>query len=197
MGDTIRDKLLQAGIELLSRKTFSKISMDQVAESSGVSKPMIYYYFKNKEGYYKALATFLLKIARSMTRKVINTELSLRENLTNYVRFRIEFVRNNPGISKAFMSMISDPNIGLLIEEMQDEFNVMRLELIDPIFDKAKKKGEIRPETNGVMVIMMLNSVLVALSMKILNGFGINDKLNTDEIVDILFDGISDKREDN
>ncbi len=197
MGDTIRDKLLQAGIELLSRKTFSKISMDQVAESSGVSKPMIYYYFKNKEGYYKALATFLLKIAKSMTRKVINTELSLRENLTNYVRFRIEFVRNNPGISKAFMSMISDPNIGLLIEEMQDEFNVMRLELIDPIFDKAKKKGEIRPETNGVMVIMMLNSVLVALSMKILNGFGINDKLNTDEIVDILFDGISDKREDN
>jgi len=197
LGDTIRDKLLQAGIELLSRKTFSKISMDQVAESSGVSKPMIYYYFKNKEGYYKALATFLLKIAKSMTRKVINTELSLRENLTNYVRFRIEFVRNNPGISKAFMSMISDPNIGLLIEEMQDEFNVMRLELIDPIFDKAKKKGEIRPETNGVMVIMMLNSVLVALSMKILNGFGINDKLNTDEIVDILFDGISDKREDN
>jgi len=171
--------------------------MDQVAESSGVSKPMIYYYFKNKEGYYKALATFLLKMARSMTRKVFKTEVSLRENLTNYVRFRIEYVKNNPGISRAFMSMISDPNIGLLIEEMQDEFNVMRLELIDPIFDRAKKNGEILPETNGVMVIMMLNSVLVALSMKILNGFGINDKLNTDEIVDILFNGISAHREDN
>ena len=197
MSDTIRDKLLRAGIELLSRKTFSKISMDQVAESSGVSKPMIYYYFKNKEGYYKALATFLLKMARSMTRKVFKTEVSLRENLTNYVRFRIEYVKNNPGISRAFMSMISDPNIGLLIEEMQDEFNVMRLELIDPIFDRAKKNGEILPETNGVMVIMMLNSVLVALSMKILNGFGINDKLNTDEIVDILFNGISAHREDN
>ncbi len=191
MIDSNRDKLLEAGIELLSEKTFSEISMDQVAELSGVSKPMIYYYFNNKEGYYKALADRLLKMARSINMEIFKPDLSLRENTTNYVRFRIEYVEKNPGISRAFMSMITDPNIGLLIEEMQDEFNVMRIEFIDPMFDKAKRNGEILPDTNAILVTMMLNSAIVALSMKILNGIPIHNEINIEEIVNVLFDGIS------
>lgn len=197
MSDSNSEKLLQAGIELLSEKTFSEISMDQVAELSGLSKPMIYYYFNNKEGYYKALAGHLLKIARSMNQKVLKPDLSLRDNMTNYVRFRIDFVKKNPGISRAFMSIITDPNIGLLIEEMQYEFNIMRNEFIDPMFERAKRKGEILPDTNGLMVIMMLNSFLIAITMKILNKIPIHDEINIEEIVDILFYGISIRREDN
>lgn len=192
-----REKLLQAGIELLSEKTFSEISMDQVAESSGVSKPMIYYYFNSKEGYYKALAGHLLQIARSMNKKILRSDLSLRENMTNYVRFRIEFVKKNPGLSRAFMSMITDPNIGLLIEEMQDEFNIMRSEFIDPMFDAAKRKGEILPDTNGLMVIMTLNSFLIAITMKILNNIPIHEEINIEEIVNIIFNGISARGKDN
>ncbi len=196
MGISNRDKLLQAGVELLSEKTFSQISMDQVAESSGVSKPMIYYYFNNKEGYYKALAGHLLKIARSVTMKLFQPELSLRENLINYVRFRIEYVQNNQGFSRAFMSMITDPNIGLLIEEMQEEFNIMRMEYIDPMFDNAVSKGEILPDTNRIMVIMMINSVLVSFTMKILNELPCHNEINPEEIVDIIFNGISVRGED-
>ena len=192
-----REKLLHAGVGLLSEKTFSEISMDQVAEASGVSKPMIYYYFNNKEGYYKALAGHLLQIARSLNREILNPDLSLRENMTNYVQFRVEYVNTNPGISKAFLSIITDPNIGLLIEEMQDEFNVMRMEFIDPMFDRAIEKGEILPDTNRMMVMMLINSVLIGFSMKILNGIPIHDGINTEEIVDIVFNGISAQREDN
>ncbi|MEN8209093.1 MAG: TetR/AcrR family transcriptional regulator [Candidatus Fermentibacteria bacterium] len=197
MSDTNRDRLLQAGVELLSEKTFSEISMDQVAESSGVSKPMIYYYFKNKEGYYKALAAHLLSMARTLNRNIFNIDISLRENMMNYVLFRVEHVRTNPGISKAFMSIITDPNIALLIEEMQEEFNVMRMEFIDPLFDRAIEIGEILPDTNRMMVMMMLNSVLIGFSMKILNGLPIHQNVNPEEIVDIIFDGISAQREDN
>jgi len=165
--------------------------MDQVAESSGVSKPMIYYYFNNKEGYYKALAEHLLKIARSLTMKLFQPELSLRENLIKYVRFRIEYVRTHSGISRAFMSIVTDPNIGILIEELQAEFNVMRMEYIDPMFDNAVNNGEILPDTNRMMVIMMLNSVLVSYSMKILNKLPLHDEIDPEEIVGMLFDGIS------
>ena len=196
MSDNNRDKLLQAGVELLSEKTFSQISMDQVAESSGVSKPMIYYYFNNKEGYYKALAGHLLSIARSLNRDIFNIDLSLRENITNYALFRVAFIRKNPGISKAFMSIITDPNIGLLIDEMQDEFNVMRMEFIDPMFDRAIENGEILADTNRMMVMMLLNSVLVGFSMKILNEIPCHDTINPEEIVDIIFNGISARGED-
>ena len=197
MSDNNREKLLKAGVELLSEKTFSQISMDQVAESSRVSKPMIYYYFNNKEGYYKALAGHLLSIARSLNRDIFNIDISLRQNMMNYVRFRVKYVSVNPGISKAFMSIITDPNIGLLIEEMQDEFNIMRMEFIDPMFDRAVENGEILADTNRMMVMMLLNSVLIGFSMKILNNIPCHDEMNPERFVDIIFNGISAHREDN
>lgn len=196
MGESNKDKLIQAGIELLSEKTFSEISMDQVAESSGVSKPMIYYYFQNKEGYYKALAKYLLRMAKAITSRFFTADLPLREILTNYVRFRIEFVKENPGISKAFISMFTDPNIGTLIEDLQMEFDAMRLEMIDPLFERALENGEISPDTNRMLVLMIVNSALLACSIKILNNIPCTEEFNPEEIVNVLFDGIL-RREEN
>ena len=66
MADDKKQLLLKAGLELLSNKTFSEISMDKVAELSGLSKPMLYYYFESKEGYYRALAEYLFGMAAKL-----------------------------------------------------------------------------------------------------------------------------------
>lgn len=190
-----REKLLNAGVQLLSEKTFSEISMDQVAERSGVSKPMIYYYFKNKEGYYRALAEFLLRMARDMTRELYDPERTLRENLIKYVRFRLEYIDRNPGITSAFLSIITDPNIGILISEIQEEFDVMRMEFIDPMFELAEKRGEIVPDLNRKIVMMMLNSLLVSYTVKKMNKL-CDQELDPVEVVDIIFRGISTLREE-
>lgn len=191
-----REKLLEAGIQLLSEKTFSEISMDQVAERSGVSKPMIYYYFSNKEGYYRALAEHLLRMAREMTRRLYDPDRSLRDNLVKYVDFRIRFIEENPGITSAFMSIITDPNIGLLIHEIQEEFDVMRMEFVDPMFDRAVERGEIIPGVNRQIVMMMLNSLLVSYTVKKTNRLCDQEELDPAEVVDIIFRGISAIREE-
>jgi len=195
IGDN-RDRLLEAGIQLLSEKTFSEISMDQVADRSGVSKPMIYYYFSNKEGYYRALAEHLLKMAREMTRRLYDPERSLRENLVKYVDFRIRFIEENPGITSAFMSIITDPNIGMLINEIQEEFDVMRMEFVDPMFDRAEERGEVVPGVNRQIVMMMLNSLLVSYTVKRTNRLCDQEELDPAEVVDIIFSGISAIREE-
>lgn len=191
-----RDRLVEAGIELLSEKTFSEISMDQVAERSGVSKPMIYYYFKNKEGYYRGLAEHLLKMARESTKKLYDPSCTLREMLERYVRFRIDYVSENPGIAGAFLSIIHDPNIGHLINELQEQFDLMRMEFVDPMFDAAVARGEIGSSVNRMIVMMMLNSVLVAITMKMLNGICSCGNVDPVEVVDIIFDGISEPGRD-
>ena len=190
MSDSNRKKLLQAGIDLLSVKTFSEITMDLVAESSNMSKPMIYYYFKNKEGYYRSLAKYLLRMAREMLKERFNSDLSLRDSLTRYVKFRIEFIETNPGLTKAYISMIHDPCIGLMIEDLKSEFDLMRTELFDPVFDKAVETGEIDPGTDRMLVMMMINSSLIAFTMKALNRFPTIEFPDPAGLVDIVFDGI-------
>ncbi|MCD4847152.1 MAG: TetR/AcrR family transcriptional regulator [Candidatus Aegiribacteria sp.] len=196
MGDSNKDKLLQAGIELLSEKTFSEITMDLVAEASNMSKPMIYYYFKNKEGYYRSLAKYLLRMARKMMKDMFSPDISLRESLTRYVKFRIDFAETNPGLAKAYMSMIHDPNIGLMIEDLKSEFDLMRTELFDPVFDRAVETGAINPDTDRMLVMTMINSSLIAFTLKILNRFPSIEFPDPKGMIDIIFDGISRNRED-
>ena len=190
MSDTNREKLLQAGIELLSEKTFSEITMDLVAESSNMSKPMIYYYFKNKEGYYRSLARYLLRLSREMLKEMFSPGFSLRDALSRYVKFRIEFAETKPGLAKAYMSMIHDPNIGLMIEDLKSEFNLIRTELFDPVFDRAIETGEIDPGTDRMLVMTMINSTLIAFTLKILNRFPSIEFPDPAGIVDMVFDGI-------
>jgi AcrR family transcriptional regulator len=56
---TTRDRILRAADELFGREGFSRVSMRAVAAAAGVTKPALYYYFKDKESLFEeCLADF-------------------------------------------------------------------------------------------------------------------------------------------
>ena len=192
-----REKIVNSAITLFSRKGFDGASIRQISIESGMSVPMIYYYFKNKEGYYVALAEHLLMFARSSIADLIDPQRSLRENLLEFAKFRIRFVRENSGMANAFISVMMDPNIGQLIQHLHSEFDVMRLEFIDPMFDRAVARGEIKSDTDRYAVMLMLNSTITAISIKLIKGITHDIEISVEDVVDIICDGIIISGEDN
>jgi AcrR family transcriptional regulator len=55
--DERRRQLLQAGAELFASHAFEEISMRQIAEAAGVSKPLLYHYFPSKDELFIAALT--------------------------------------------------------------------------------------------------------------------------------------------
>ena len=53
-----KEKVLKAAIRVFSKKGYDGASMREIAESARLTKPMIYYHFKNK----KDLYLYLLEI---------------------------------------------------------------------------------------------------------------------------------------
>ena len=190
MSEIKREQLLDAGLKLLSEKTFSEISMDLVAEKSGLSKPMIYYYFDNKEGYYNALALHLLSISAEEMKSMFTAELSLRENLRQYIRARLDLVEKEPGLVRAYMHMLYDPNIGLMVNDLGERFESLRTELIDPLFEKAVEDGEVAPSIDKYLVMMMVHSTLIGHTMKTMSGVAPEFMPDPMGMVDVIFDGI-------
>lgn len=47
-------QMLEAAARLFAERGFNRVSMDEIAEASGITKPMLYAYFKSKEGLYVA-----------------------------------------------------------------------------------------------------------------------------------------------
>jgi AcrR family transcriptional regulator len=190
MAESNKEKLLEAGTGLLAEKTFSEITMDEVAQRSGLTKPMIYYYFDNKEGFYKGLARHLLDIIRRYLEDIFRPNRSLRECLYDLMEQRMQFVRENPGPSKAIMSMMHDPNIGRLIKELQDEFG-RHVDIMRPVFERAVETGEIRADVPYSMVMVMINSTSVAYSVRVLKGIEEPSLPDPKTVVDVLFEGIT------
>lgn len=52
---TAQERLLAAALELFSRKGYAATSVRELVEAAGVTKPVLYYYFRNKAGLYLIL----------------------------------------------------------------------------------------------------------------------------------------------
>jgi TetR/AcrR family transcriptional regulator len=67
----VRDRLLQAAMELFASRGYAATSIREIVEAAGVTKPVLYYHFQSKEGLFLALfaalqATMDETLARSL-----------------------------------------------------------------------------------------------------------------------------------
>lgn len=51
----VREKMLSSAIELFNRKGYALTTVREIVAEAGVTKPVLYYYFGNKEGIYREL----------------------------------------------------------------------------------------------------------------------------------------------
>ncbi|MCK5786318.1 MAG: TetR/AcrR family transcriptional regulator [Candidatus Sabulitectum sp.] len=152
-----REKLLHAGLLLLAQKTPDKISMDDVAFEAGVTKPMIYYYFGSKVGYYNHLVTHIEQTLQVILTDCIQPDSPFRDILIRIIRGRIELMTRHPEISNAVRIMATSKTIGGA--ESRPKIITM-FNRLQPAFDNAKIRGEIREDADLHLIMAMTNSLL-------------------------------------
>ncbi|MBN2125321.1 MAG: helix-turn-helix transcriptional regulator, partial [Deltaproteobacteria bacterium] len=52
---SVRLSLLMAGITLFAEKGYASTAVREIVAHAGVTKPVLYYYFQNKEGLFRAI----------------------------------------------------------------------------------------------------------------------------------------------
>ena len=78
ISSNIAEGILQAAVRLFARKGYEATSTREIVEAAGVTKPMIYYYFKNKEGLYEAVLTRFLSQFAVRLRAVVDEPRAAR-----------------------------------------------------------------------------------------------------------------------
>jgi TetR/AcrR family transcriptional regulator len=95
-----RERLLAGAARLFARKGYAATTVREIVAEAGVTKPVLYYYFKNKEGIYSellqgALERFdaLLEEDRQQQGRVIDRLLLLADRLLTLFLDQIEVAR--------------------------------------------------------------------------------------------------------
>ncbi len=184
-----QQKLLEAGLAILCQKRPEEISMDELAARAGVTKPMVYYYFGSKVGFYQKLVKHIEESLSEMVNSCLRPGISFREALKNIVALRIRQTVNQPEVSNGVRLMATTKTI---CGAESRERIVALFGKLEPVFLRAKETGEISPEADLHLTMGMMNSLLDgALRVKGIEFFKQMDPEDVAaRIVNMVFDGI-------
>jgi len=152
-----KERLLNAGLLLLMEHLPDSISMDDIAAKAGVTKPMVYYYFGSKLGYYQQLVKYVEDSMQEMLESSFHPDISFREFLRKIIETRIVQLIDHPEISNAVQIMVTSETVGGASSRSRI---VAVFSKFQPVFNRAVSNGEIREDAELHLVMGLVNSLL-------------------------------------
>jgi TetR/AcrR family transcriptional regulator len=124
-----QDLILDAALNVFSLHGFRGATIDQIAESAGMSKPNLLYYFPSKEAIHRQLLTGMLDLWLDPLRALDDTGDPMAE-LRSYIRRKIEMARDFPRESRLFANE--------MLQGAPHAIDVLEGELKQLVDDKAR-----------------------------------------------------------
>jgi len=153
-----RDIILERAVEHFSKNGYELTSLENIAKECGITKPAIYYHFKDKAALYQDV------ICSQFSKLAVNIEKNTcfgdaEEKLDMYIKTFGEFLISNPTFNAIFAREIANGG-DLLSAKCLEFLSRTLLRLID-ILDEGKKQ-EIFEDENPFMIQMMIVSTLTS-----------------------------------
>jgi len=98
----VRRHVLDAGLQLFSRKGFAATSVREIVRQAGVTKPVLYYHFGSKQGLLRALVDDAFAEYEQRVRQELEKAADAREAIVRLVQICFELSRGRPEMA-AFM----------------------------------------------------------------------------------------------
>jgi len=107
-----KSRLLEAGIALFAQKGYTGTSVREIVASAGVTKPVLYYYFKNKEGLFRAILDRAAKSQEALLEQVLETPGSVLDRLIDLYSRVYQGVLENQTLFRMIHNLIFGPPQG-------------------------------------------------------------------------------------
>jgi AcrR family transcriptional regulator len=181
-------EITAAAFEAFAEKGFAAARVDDVAKRAGVSKGLLYLYFKTKEELFKAVVkSVVIRRVDRLIENVETTELSSEDFIRGPL---LSFLQQVPGSPVAIVIrlLISEgPRHPDLLEYYYDNVVAKGLAAISGFVERGVDRGEFRQSVVSDLPHLMLAPVMLS----IIWGIIFNDKqLDTDKLIETQIDMI-------
>jgi AcrR family transcriptional regulator len=158
----VRERLLTAALELFTRKGYAATTVREIVAAAGVSKPVLYYYFKNKEGIYLDLMTEIYTLFQRILAGLAETEGTARERIDRFAIMIFDGFVEHLKLMRLIYAIFFGPPQGAPYFP-QDQYFTTMLEVVAGLVEQGVAAGEFRPVDKGDAawaVVSCINTVL-------------------------------------
>ncbi len=179
-----RDSIVKAALKLFAAKGYAASSIREICEEAGITKPVLYYHFKNKEHLYQELMLDIFNTTKKNLLRLEKSHGSVREKLKQFVHAEFKDTIEDPyGIRLVFRMMFSPeegyPYFNFVEEYLRERKIITRC--IESIDDEMSQKNN--PETTASAIMGMM---LVRILEYMFTGRKTLTKKKAHEVIDCL-----------
>jgi len=180
-------EITEAAMEAFAEKGFAATKVEDVAKRAGVSKGLLYLYFKTKEDLFKAvIRSFISPKIDALTKTVETTELSAEEFLRGPFLQFAKSVPNSPARILARLLISEGPKHPDLVAWYWENVVSKGLAALRTIIRKGVEDGDFRESALDDFPHIFVAPVVFSMLWKIL--FEQHDSLDTDRLIEEHFE---------
>ncbi len=154
-----KNKIVKAAIKFFSKKGYDATSMREIAEAARVTKPMIYYHFKNKDTLYLHLFTMHLDPFCDQLREILQSREHPQDILCRIIDLYAETFRANPGMFQIIQRELAGN--GHYVSYLTEHYFSRIHAEIASFLENGAKKGILRPSSNYSLCSLTLVAILM------------------------------------
>jgi TetR/AcrR family fatty acid metabolism transcriptional regulator len=188
-----RQAIIQAAIEVFSKKDFKSASISEIAQKASVANGTIYQYFKNKEDLFFAIPIEKTIEFRSHLELHLEGISGAFNKLRKFVWYFLYFFKTNPGYGRILMLEMRVSK-SFVQTETYDFLKQSVSQIIDIIIE-GQNEGVIRQDTDVyILRHLVLGIVEHMVSRWLLKGEKYDLLEHHEEVSRILIDGLKATR---
>lgn len=156
---TVKTNILNIARKEIVKHGLAGSSINEIAQKSDTSKRMIYYYFKDKEGLYKAVLESTYESIRNSEKKIEVDKLNPIEALEKLIKFTIKHHMSNPDFIRLIMIENIHDSKYMKESEIIKELNAPAINRIEQIYEKGLNSGDFRTGLNPIEIHWQISAL--------------------------------------
>lgn len=152
-------RLLKAGTALFAEKGYAGTSVREIVEQAGVTKPVLYYYFQNKEGLFRAILDWAAELQQTLLDEVLETPGTALDRLLDLYTRIYEGVFEYQHLFRLIHGLIFGPPQGVPEYDFR-QYHRRMAQAVQEIYGEGLRQGEVKeadPEDVSILVMGLID----------------------------------------
>ncbi len=184
-----RERLLETATELFAEKGYAATSVREIVERAGVSKPVLYYYFKSKEGLFYAILEWAAEVQQDILNEIFEAPGTVKDRFIFLYRRVQEGIREYQSLYIMIHGLIFGPPQGVPEYDFASYQRHM-LDAVKRIYADGVSSGEIRHIDADEVAFLVLALLDFSLNMDVVLP-ELADPQRPERLLQLAFQGLN------
>ncbi|MEQ8200340.1 MAG: TetR/AcrR family transcriptional regulator [Syntrophomonadaceae bacterium] len=184
-----RQLIMDAAIQVFSRKGYHHSKMEEIAVEAGIGKGTIYEYFPSKLQLLQEIMEQSYYLYERSLESVIAPDVSLEEKLEALIRGHLQFCQNNQDLTRIIFL-----ETDVIDEELRQwawDKKLQKEQYLQEIIAQAARRGEIKPMDNQLLTIVIGGILMSFWAPIVVGNWQVDPSAAAQQVKDVVMHGLS------